>query len=155
MKSTRTANTVKINDNGEPDQNVDDDDVGEPTKFIYLRDDGEMPISVWKKYEFILCDKLREPRLDKEGKSIVVIGLLPEDLVQRVFLIKPNKRGDIKRARIIELINKFDDDLEADPTRHKLKIAFENDESGFGDIMSYNDILDYVERQHNDEDVDN
>ena len=36
----------------------------------------------------------------------------PEDLVQRVFLTKPDERGNMKRARIIELINKFDDDLE-------------------------------------------
>ena len=55
----------------------------------------------------------------------------------------------MKQARTIELINKFDDDLEIDPTRCKFKIAFEDDGSGFEDIMSYNDILDYVEREHN------
>ena len=75
-----------------------------------------------------------------------------EDLVQRVFLTKPDERGNIKRARIIELINKFDDDLKVDPIRCQLNIAFEDDDSGFEDIMSYNDILDYVEREHNNED---
>ena len=55
--------------------------------------------------------------MDYEGKPIVIIGMPPEELVQRVFLTKPGERGDIKRARIIELINKFDDDLEADLTR--------------------------------------
>ena len=58
----------------------------------------------------------------------------------------------MKRARIIELINKFDDDLELDPIRCKFKIAFEDDDSGFEDIMSYNDRLDYMEREHNNED---
>ena len=56
------------------------------------------------------------------------------------------------RSRIIELIDKFDDDLAADKTRYRFKIAFEDDNSGFEDIMSYNDILDYVEREHNNED---
>ena len=90
--------------------------------------------------------------MDAEGNPIVVIGMPPEDLVQRVFLTKPDERGNTKRARIIELINKFDDDLEVDPTRCQFKISFEDDDSGFEDIMSYNDILDYVEREHNNED---
>ena len=107
---------------------------------------------MWKQYEFILRDELGEPRLDAEGNPIVVISMPPKDLVQRVFLTKPDERGDIKRARIIELFNKFDDNLEADPTRCKFKIAFEDDDSGFEDIMSYNDILDYVEREHNNKD---
>ena len=68
------------------------------------------------------------------------------------FLTKPDKRGNTKRARIIELITKFDDDLELDPTRCQFKIAFEDDDNGFKDIMSYNNILDYVEREHNNKD---
>ena len=64
----------------------------------------------------------------------------------------------MKRARVIELINKFDDDLEQDPdleeeqTRCKFKIASEDGDSGLEDTMLYNDILDYVEREHNNED---
>ena len=58
----------------------------------------------------------------------------------------------MKRAQVIELINKFDDDLERNPTRCQFKIGFEDDDSGFEDIMSYNDILDYLEREHNNED---
>ena len=55
----------------------------------------------------------------------------------------------MKRTRVTELINKFDDDLELDPTRCQFKISFEDDDSGFEDIISYNDILGYVEREHN------
>ena len=91
---------------------------------------------MWKQYEFILRDELGEPPLDAEGNPIVVIGMPPKDLVQRVFLTKPDERGNMKRARIIELINKFDDDLKVDPTRYQFKIAFEDDDSGFEDIMS-------------------
>ena len=140
MKSTRSANTVQTANNGEP------------TKFVYLRDKGELTILVWKQYEFILRGKLGEPRLDLEGNCIVVICMPLEDLVQRVFLTKPDERGNMKRARVIELINKFDADLEVDPTRCKFKISFEDDDSGFEDIVSYNDILDYVEQEYNNED---
>ena len=76
------------------------DNNGEPTKFVYLRDKGEQHIPVWKQYELIFRDKLGEPRLDLEGNPIVVIGMPPEDLVQRVFLTIPDKRGNMKRARI-------------------------------------------------------
>ena len=69
----REANAAKITKNGEP------------TPFVYLRDDGEKGPPVWKQYEFILCDKLKEPRLDLKGNLIVVIGLSPEDMVSRVF----------------------------------------------------------------------
>ena len=60
---SREANIAKTDDNGEP------------MPFVYLRDDGEKSIPVWKQYEFILCDKLREPRLGLEGNPIVDIGL--------------------------------------------------------------------------------
>ena len=80
-----------------------------------------MTTPVWRQYEFIFRDKLRDPRLDLEGNHIVVTGLPPEEMVQRVFLTKPDERRNTKRARIIELINKFDDDLEVDPTRCQFK----------------------------------
>ena len=61
------------------------------------------------------------------------------------------------RARVVELINEFDDKLDRDPLRCKFKIEFEkNTPSGkdthLDDIMSYNDILDYVERETNNKD---
>ena len=73
-------------------------------------------------------------------------------MVLRVFLTKPDKRCNVKRARVIELIKKFEDDLELEPTRCQFKIAFEGDDSAFEDIMFYNDILDYVEREYSNED---
>ena len=58
----------------------------------------------------------------------------------------------MKRARVIDLVNEFDDNLDCNPTRCQFKIAFEDDDSGFKDIMSYNDILDCVERKYSNED---
>ena len=63
------------------------------------------------------------------------------------------------RARVVELINAFDDKLDKDPLRCKFKIEFEkNTPSGkdrfLDNIMSYNNILDYVKREINIEDGD-
>ena len=63
------------------------------------------------------------------------------------------------RARVVELINEFDDKLDKDPLRCKFKIEFENNtpsskDTHLDNIMSYKDILDYVERENNNEDGD-
>ena len=86
-----------------------------------------------------------------------MIGPSPNDLVSKVFLTKPDERGNMKRARVVELINKFYDDLNKDPLRCKFKIEFENNtpsskDTHLDDIMPFNDILDYVEREFNNED---
>ena len=51
-----------------------------------------------------------------------------------------------------ELIEAFDENMELDPNRCKFKITY--DHSELEDIMSYNEILDYVERNVNNEDDD-
>ena len=78
----------------------------------------------------------------------------PEGLVSRIFLTKPEERGNMKRIRVVELINKFNNGLKKDPLQYKFRGEFEKDtntnsETHLNDIMSYNDILDYVEREHN------
>ena len=45
--------------------------------------------------------------MDHEGKEIVVIGPSPNDIKRSVFLTKPDVRGNIDRARVVELINAF------------------------------------------------
>ena len=67
--------------------------------------------------------QIGEPRLDPEGNPITVTGLTPEDIVTRVFLTKPDKRKNVKRAQVMKLIKKFNDDLEFDLTQCQLKIA--------------------------------
>ena len=71
-----------------------------------------------------------------------------------MFSTKPDERGNIKGAQVVELINKFNDALNKFPLRCKFKIVFEkNTSSGMDthldDIMSHNDIFDYVERGNN------
>ena len=129
-------------------------------EFAFLRDKGEkVTTSVFKQFGFILRDNFWEPRLDPEGKKIVLMGPSPNVLVSKVFLTKPDERGNMERARVVELINKIDDALNKNPLCYKFKIEFEqNTPSGtdthFDDIMSYNDILDYVEMENNNKDGD-
>ena len=68
------------------------------TEFVYLRDDGEQITPVFKQYEFIFRDNYGEPKLDPEGKPDIVIGPSLNDLVSRVFLTKPDERGNMKQA---------------------------------------------------------
>ena len=88
-----------------------------------------------------------------------MISPSPNEVVSRVFLSKPYERDNMKRARVVELIDQFDDTLDKDPWRCKFRVDFENNtpaskDTYFDDIMSYNDIFDYVERGNNNEDGD-
>ena len=65
----------------------------------------------------------------------------------------------MSRACVVKLINEFDDNLDKNPIRCKFKIEFEKNtpagkDTFLDNIMSYNDILDYVERETNNEDGD-
>ena len=70
---------------------------------------------MFKHFGFILRDELGEPRLNHKGKKIVVIDPSPNDIKGKVFLTKPDERGNMDRARVVELINGFDDKLDRDP----------------------------------------
>ena len=97
---------------------------------------------IWKQYEFILLNKIGVARLDKERKPVKVTRMPPEAILSRVFLTKPDKRGNIKRARVAKLINKFKDDFDKNPLQCQFKITFEDNDSSLEDVMSYNNILD-------------
>ena len=60
----------------------------------------------------------------------------------------------MKRTQVVELINKFDDDLDKDSLRCKFRVEFEKNTPSSKDthldvIMSYHDILDYVKKGNN------
>ena len=127
------------------------------TRSFILEKMGKLLVK-YENYEVILCDKLREPRLDPEGNLITAIRLPSEEMVSRVFLKKPDERDNMKRARVTELIGKFDNEFNRNPTCCKFKIPvkcnFDGEENNFKDIMLYNKILDYFEKECNNEDGD-
>ena len=77
----------------------------EDKEFFFLKDKGEKVKLVFKQFEFILCNELGKPRLDPEGKGIVVIGPLPNDLVSRVILTKPDESGNMNEKNLSSRID--------------------------------------------------
>jgi hypothetical protein len=78
--------------------------------FVYFRDDGEHIDSdgptapPWTQFEVTLKDENGNPRLYSKGDPITVIAPPPSELQGRVFLTKPEEHGDIKHARVVEIM---------------------------------------------------
>jgi hypothetical protein len=70
--------------------------------FFYLRDNGENENPIWKEFEATLQDGNGNVKLGPDGKTMIAIAPPPSDLCGRVFLTKPDERGEVKRARVVE-----------------------------------------------------
>jgi hypothetical protein len=47
-------------------------------------------------------------KLGPDGKPMIAISPPLSDLIGRVFLTKPDERGEVNRARVVELIKDFE-----------------------------------------------
>ena len=72
--------------------------------FVYLRENGENEDPIWTEFEFTLKDENGNVKLGPDGKPMIVISPPPSDLIGRVFLTKPDKRGEVNGARVVELM---------------------------------------------------
>jgi hypothetical protein len=81
---------------------------------------------------------------------MIVISPPPSDLIGHVFLTKPDKRGEVNRARVVELIKDFEGKVAKNKDLIKFKLKY--DHNDLEDVMLYNEILDFVKREHNNED---
>ena len=70
--------------------------------------------------------------------------ITPEDLVGRTFLMDPEPDGQVFRARIVDLVDKHDHNLENNPER--LKFLCKMDQDGREELLTYNQILDHLNR---------
>jgi hypothetical protein len=122
----------------------------QPDTFVYLRDNEENENPMWKEFEVTLKDGNGNVKLGPDGKPMIAIAPPASNLCGRVFLSKPNERGEVKRARVVELIKDFEGKVSKDKDLIKFKLKY--DHSDLEDVMSYNEILDYVEREYNNED---
>jgi hypothetical protein len=105
---------------------------------------------IWKEFEVTLKDGNGNVELGPDGKPMIAIAPPPSDLCGRVFLTKPDERGEVKRARVVELIKDFKGKVAKNKDLIKFKLRY--DHNDLEDVMSYNEILDYVERENNNED---
>ena len=62
-----------------------------------------------------------------------------KDLIGRTFLLEPDTEGFVKRATIVDLLDKHIHDTENRSEHRQFKVSVNNDE--YEDIMSYNEIL--------------
>jgi hypothetical protein len=128
------------------DTHIDD----QPNPFVYLRENEENENPIWKEFEVTLKDGNDNVKLEPDGKPMIAISPPPSDLIGRVFLTKPDERGEVNRARVVELTKDFEGKVAKDKDLIKFKSTY--DHNDFEDVMSYNEILDFVEREHNNED---
>ena len=104
----------------EPVSTNSDDDESTWKPIVYLKADGEMDTErIWKEFEIQLLDEDGNPRVDENGEPIMAVAMNPLDIETRVFLTKPDIHGNVKRARVVEMINEFDTTLETNKQRRK------------------------------------
>jgi hypothetical protein len=68
----------------------------QPDSFVYLRDNGENENPIWKEFEVTLQNGNGNVKLGPDGKPMIAIAPPPSDLCGRVFLTKPDERGEVK-----------------------------------------------------------
>jgi hypothetical protein len=114
------------------DTHIDD----QPDSFVYLRENGENDNPIWKEFEVTLKDGNGNVKLGPDGKPMIAISPPPSDLCGRVFLTKPDERGEVKRARVVELIKDFEGEVAKNKDIIKFKLKY--DHNDLEDVMSYN-----------------
>ncbi len=82
---------------------------------------------------------------DGETEKEPIHTFHPNDLVGRTFLMNPTEDGQTLRARIVEAIEKQDDDLSQDTAWKNFRISVNNDQ--YEEVLTYNEILEHIERK--------
>ncbi len=72
----------------------------------------------------------------------------PSDLDGRTFLLDPKEDGQCFCARIVQAIEEHDSKLFNEGTHYKFRCSINNDQ--YEEILTYNEILNYIEQQNDD-----
>ena len=75
--------------------------------------------------------------------------LFRSDLIGKTFLMDQQEDGTQLRARISELIEDHEGDVDKNPDRVKFKISINNDQ--YVEILMYQQVLDHIFRDKNTE----
>ena len=84
---------------------------------VHLQDDGEKQKSKWEDFLIPLFDENGDPKLDENGNHMKAVAYDPSTLQTRVFLTRPDQNGEQRRARVVEMLKAFDDNLESNEER--------------------------------------
>jgi len=89
------------------------------------------------------------PPPDENGTKMSQLPTFhPFDLVGHTFLLDPQEDGQRFRTRIVEALEDHNAKLHQKPERFKFHCSINNDQ--YEDILSYNEILNYIEQQDDD-----
>jgi hypothetical protein len=97
------------------------------------RENGENENPIWKEFEVTLKDGNGNVKLGPDGKPMIAISPPPSDLIGRVFLTKPDERGEVNQARVVELIKDFEGEVAKNKDLIKFKLKY--DHNDLEDVM--------------------
>ena len=97
----------------------------------------------------ILTDEKGEPKLDSEGNPMTIPGIAPSELQGRTFL-QNESDGSIRRGRIVEQLGEQASHFATHPDIIKFKVKYDKDD--LEDILTYNDIMNFIQRETTEED---
>ena len=128
---------------------------GEQSQDSTEQTDSDWSEDLFERVMIPLLDENKEPKLDLDGEPIMVMAPHPDDLKGKTFLTNPdledeNGRSVRKRLRIIEQLDKHEKDRNKHDALMKFRVI--NDRNKEEDIMTYNDILNHIERDNAEED---
>ena len=137
------------------------EDVGHPMTFKVLTDDTQKVI-YRSRIRTAMDPKNKNFRLEdidkfetyvkslgeKEKKPMAIVDVF--DMLNRTFLMPPEEDGTRVRAKVIQAIEDKQAEVDKDPTMQKFRCSVNNDE--YEAILSYNEILDKLESDQDEED---
>ena len=83
--------------------------------FVFFKRDGEkFTKPLWKPFKVPLLDKNGEHCHNENGKPITIIACDPNYLHSTVFLTNLDEHGEIKKARVVEMIGYYKEILDKD-----------------------------------------
>ena len=86
-----------------------------------------------------------------DGEETFMPTLDPTSLVGRTFLMDPEENGERHRAKIVEAIIDNEQQIANDPGMIKFRCSVNDDQ--YEDIVTYNEILNHIEKDETDEGV--
>ena len=86
--------------------------------------------------------------LEDEPTQVLPPVFNPEDLIGCLFLMDPQENGEIHRAKIVQMLDDYEHNVNENPTMIKFRLSINNDEAE--EVITYNKLLDYISRSEED-----